>query len=312
MITAPILKTLDQSKRILIAGAGGGYDIFGGIPLFFELNELGKEVHLANYSFTNLKKLPFAEPEESAPSLFQVFEDSSAEERYCPEAWLARWLRVETGKKLPIWCFEQTGVKPLQQAYKYLIDHLKLDTIILIDGGIDSILRGDESSIGTPAEDMTSLYTVQSVDVPTKLISCVGFGAELRDGICHEQALDRIAELTRVGAFLGTSSLVNQTDIGQKYRSAVEYVFEKQSEVRRSHIHSVIIEAMDGNYGQIADNVWISPLLTMYWFFSLPEVADTHLFLAEIGWTEGLLEVVRYLEGLRTEVNVRGKSRIPI
>jgi hypothetical protein len=38
--------------------------------------------------------------------------------------------------------------------YQVLKDLLNLDTIILVDGGVDVVLRGDEKRIGTPVEDM--------------------------------------------------------------------------------------------------------------------------------------------------------------
>jgi len=72
-----------------------------------------------------------------------------------------------------------------------------------VDGGIDALLRGDESALGTPAEDMTSLCAVSRLEVPTKVLTCFAMGGEMRDGICHAQAFDRIGELTRLGGFLG-------------------------------------------------------------------------------------------------------------
>src|SRR5215813_13067490 len=50
-LNLPILDQLPDSKSILISGAGGGFDIFVGLPLYFTLKALGKTVHLANYSF---------------------------------------------------------------------------------------------------------------------------------------------------------------------------------------------------------------------------------------------------------------------
>ena len=43
---------LDKSKNILIVGCGGGYDIFCGLDLFFNLRKMGKKVVLGNYTFT--------------------------------------------------------------------------------------------------------------------------------------------------------------------------------------------------------------------------------------------------------------------
>src|SRR5512139_823442 len=50
-LNLPILDRLAGCKSILIAGAGGGFDVFAGLPIYFALREAGCTVHLANYSF---------------------------------------------------------------------------------------------------------------------------------------------------------------------------------------------------------------------------------------------------------------------
>src|SRR5262249_12870118 len=150
------------------------------------------------------------------------------------------------GERFDVWGFDKTGVRPLARAYQHLVEHLKLDAIVLLDGGIDAILRGDESSIGTPAEDLTSLAAVMSVDVPTKIVACVGLGAEIRDGICHEQVFARIAELTRAGGYLGSSSLVLGDAWADLYADAVTFAFQNQEQQRKSHIHNVVTAATAG------------------------------------------------------------------
>jgi hypothetical protein len=39
-------------------------------------------------------------------------------------------------------------VRPLLESYQALVKHLAIDGIILIDGGVDSLLHGDETQIG--------------------------------------------------------------------------------------------------------------------------------------------------------------------
>jgi hypothetical protein len=45
---------LKKAKRVLVAGAGGGFDVYAGLPLAVALSEAGREVHLANLPFTAL------------------------------------------------------------------------------------------------------------------------------------------------------------------------------------------------------------------------------------------------------------------
>ena len=49
----PILDQLSACKSLLIAGIGGGFDIFCGLPIYYELKKRGKNVHLANFSFSD-------------------------------------------------------------------------------------------------------------------------------------------------------------------------------------------------------------------------------------------------------------------
>jgi hypothetical protein len=42
MFTLPFFSILEPSERILIAGAGGGFDLFCGLPLYFALQASGK------------------------------------------------------------------------------------------------------------------------------------------------------------------------------------------------------------------------------------------------------------------------------
>lgn len=57
LFTSPLLERLASARHILIAGGGGGFDVFSGLPLYFRLRELGKTVTLANLSFTHLEAL---------------------------------------------------------------------------------------------------------------------------------------------------------------------------------------------------------------------------------------------------------------
>ena len=182
---------------------------------------------------------------------------------------------------------------------------------MLIDGGIDLILRGDEISIGTPSEDLTSLAAVAQLEVPAR-IACLGLGAEIRDGIAHEQVFARIAELTRAGGYLGADALVAATPRGQLYARAHDYVTSHQATRKQSHVHKVVRAAMAGEYGAIAPHVWLSPLLAMYWWFELGAVADSHCFLDQLRGTQSIWEVAARIERARALFQIQPRTQIPI
>ena len=58
------------------------------------------------------------------------------------------------GIQAPVYAFEKIGIRPLKQAYDHLIEILSIDTVVLVDGGTDSLMLGDEEELGTPREDM--------------------------------------------------------------------------------------------------------------------------------------------------------------
>ncbi|GAB3153567.1 hypothetical protein GCM10027290_46570 [Micromonospora sonneratiae] len=57
LATPPLFAALGKARNVLIAGAGGGFDIYAGLPLAVALLDAGTRVHLANLSFTQLELL---------------------------------------------------------------------------------------------------------------------------------------------------------------------------------------------------------------------------------------------------------------
>src|SRR5690242_10237970 len=95
----PFLSQLEQANTVLFAGAGGGFDIFAGLPLYFWLRSVGKTVHLANLSFT---EIGFCEGDRPVPSLLRVVAETPGPTNYFPEVHLARWL-ANQGDSIPIY-----------------------------------------------------------------------------------------------------------------------------------------------------------------------------------------------------------------
>lgn len=309
MFGPSLLARLGNPRRILLAGCGGGYDILGAVPL---LHALGGdvEIELASLSFSYLNGLE-AEQDREHPNLYRVTAAAATERVYCPEAWLARWLDETRGRAHAIWSFDKTGVRPLARAYRALVERHALDAVVLLDGGIDALLRGDEASLGTPSEDLTSLAAATALGIPCAL-ACVGMTAELRDGIAHAQVFERIAELARANAYWGASALVPHTPAADAYCAAVEYVFAGQMHQKRSHVCSVVTRALGGEFGAPAPDIWLSPLASMYWFFDAAEVARSHQFLADLHATDSIWEVAARVEAARKQLQIRARSVIPI
>ena len=95
-----------------------------------------------------------------------------------------------------------TGAEPLSENYQIPVNYLNLDGILEIDGGVDSLMRGDEEEKGTVIEDTTSHYAVNQLQgVPMRMLACIGLGAE--QDISYAQVSENIAALIKSGGFFG-------------------------------------------------------------------------------------------------------------
>lgn len=295
-LNLPILHLLDGVERILVAGAGGGFDVFCGLPIYFTLRDMGKQVHLANLTFSPFELVPhWAENLESFPESENVVGVSGTVQTltpYFPEGYLAQWLQEQYDDPVTVYMFNKTGGIPLRVAYKALAEALDLEAIVLVDGGIDSLMRGDEYRTGTILEDSLSILAACHTDVPVKILSAIGFGTEVEEDIAHYQALENMAALIKADGFLGSCSLIKQMTAFQRYEAAARYVFEQAMHIR-SRINTRIIPAVHGEFGDVRmydeghPDVLLSPLMAIYWFFDADVVHGQSLLMEElaVSWT---------------------------
>ena len=197
---------------------------------------------------------------------------------------------------MPIYCFSRTGPKWLAEAYRLLVELHKIDTIILVDGGTDSLMRGDEEDLGTPQEDMTSIAAVNQVQAARKMLVCLGFGIDAFHGVCHAHVLEGVAELIHTGGYLGAFSLMQEMPEVQRFREATEYAL-KQMPDRQSIVCTSVLSALEGRFGDFhrtdrtsGSRLFINPLMALYWCFRLEQVASRVLYL------EGMRDIASWAE----------------
>lgn len=313
--TSPLFERLQHAEHVLIAGAGGGFDVFSGLPLYFRLRELGKRVSLANLSFTRLEAV---EGRTLAPGLVEVDGHTMGPAHYFPEGLLSRWFQLR-GEHVPIFCFERAGVVPLRVAYEALREKLGFDTVVLVDGGTDILMRGDEAGLGTPAEDITSLATVDSLPLRDKLVVCLGFGVDFHHGVCHAHFLESVAALGKQGGYLGVTALLPPMPEVALYRDAVDYVCHRMPRAP-SIVSLSVVTAIEGEYGDVhrtertrGSTLWINPLMSMYWAFDLGAVARRCLYLETLRETQTMWDVSARIEAFRnTHEPLRPWMAIPV
>ncbi len=314
-LNLPILERLKRCKSVLIAGMGGGFDIFCGLPIYFELRRRDQEVHLANYSFSDV--IYFEGGKRLTDTLVGLTAEVPGFALDFPELHLARWFQEACNEAVTIWSFHKTGTCTLLKNYRALTEHLAIDGILLIDGGVDSLMRGDEAATGTLIEDAISLFVVNELaEVKTRLLGTVGLGAE--QDIAYAHVLENIARLTEAGGFLGACSLTPQMEAYQAYEEALLYVQTQECQ-EPSVINSSVVSAVQGHYGDYhltsktkGSSLWISPLLPIYWFFDLVTVAQHNLYLSQLRHTETFMDAVRAYTRCAPLLPRRPPMRIPL
>ncbi len=312
----PALELLKDRRGVLVAGAGGGFDVYCGLPIYFALRRLGVPVHLGSLTFTLLPLVSMAE--EPLPGLLGVTAASTCSSYYFPEGQLARWLKERRGEDVTIWCFSKTGVRPLAEKYRYLIDRLGLDALVLVDGGVDSLLRGDETELGTPVEDMTSLAAAGTLSLPLKILACTALGAEKADDISHSQVFEAIAALSAGGDLLGGTLLTREMPEGREFIEAGLHGIEN-TRPRGSVIVSSMISALEGRFGDYhamertrGSELWINPLMPLYWFFRMEGVVRRNLYLPRLLETMEIGQVLSAIKGFRLDHMPRPPVAIPL
>jgi len=289
ILQPPLLTRLLSADRILIAGAGGGFDVYAGLPIALALRSAGKDVHLANLSFSHLYGLDA--DVWLAPDLAAIRPDTSSAETYFPERTLARWLRLH---RMPdtVWAFASVGVQPLREAYRALTAHLDIDAILLVDGGTDILMRGDEAGLGTPEEDMASLGAVAGLDtVAERLVACLGFGIDAYHGVNHALVLENLAALAQNGGYLGAFSIPRDSREGALYLDAVAHAQAAFPE-HPSIVQGSVAAALRGEFGDVRftdrtrnSQLFVNPLMTLYFGVTVAALADRHLYLDRIEHT---------------------------
>lgn len=312
----PFFERLRDCKRILLAGAGGGFDIFCGLPLYFALRRRGCEVHLANLSFSRLPVLA----DDPCP-VFKVEPSTEGSPSYFPERSLSEWFALEHGEDVPIWAFAKSGVQPLRRAYELVLAQTGADAIVLVDGGTDSLMRGDESGLGTPAEDMSTIAAVHGLDAalaPTRLLVSVGFGVDTYHGVAHADVLEAIAAIDQAGGYLGVFPLLRGMPEVERYREACEYVFQATPE-RPSIVNLSILSAIDGEFGDHhrtertrGSELFINPLMSLVFAFELGPLARRVQYLDALEHTQTIFEISAVLEGVRNARGSRPRRNIPL
>ena len=309
----PFFQATSASQNILLAGAGGGFDIVSGLPLYFFFRSLGKNVVLANLSFSALN---FSNSKEVCSGTYRV-DDDSQELPYFPEKFILDWLRAERGEQASMYAFsDQMGVRPLAAAYAEIIKIHQIDTVILVDGGTDSLMFGDETRVGTIIEDACSIVAVSQQSNIKTYLAAIGLGVE--HDFNHHACLENIATLTKHNQFLGNVAVTQSMPEGKAFLHLVEYL-NQQMPLHRSIVMNSIASAVRGDFGDLhftqrtkETPQFISPLMNIYWFFELQGIYQSLGFAQDILHSETKADIVQAYQHYRQSISLRAERQIPL
>ncbi|WP_030247417.1 DUF1152 domain-containing protein [Streptomyces sp. NRRL S-350] len=306
LLQPPLITRLLASDRILIAGAGGGFDVYAGLPLALALRAADKEVHLANLSFSDLYGLP--QEVWTEPDLAMIGPDTPAPGGYFPERTLARWLNRH-GMPDTVWAFPKVGVQPLREAYRALVGRLGVDAVLLVDGGTDILMRGDEAGLGTPEEDMASLAAVAGLtEVPERLVACLGFGIDAYHGVNHTLVLENLAALDRAGGYLGAFSIPRDSREAVLYLDAVEHARAAFPE-HPSIVNGSVAAALRGEFGNVrftertnGSDLFVNPLMAVYFGVTVEALAAENRYLDRLEHTVLIRQIATAIARFQDEL----------
>jgi hypothetical protein len=321
MLNLPISinKKLEGANNILIVGAGGGSDVLCGLPLYYTFLKQGKKVHLANLTHTDYKTIAnHADPIILDSVLLGATSTIKTPSTNYVEGYLSQYFKVALNQDHIVWMLNRTHVQELRKSFERLVEHLKIDAIILVDGGIDSIMHGDEDGSGTMFEDTLTLAATKDLAIP-KILACIGFGTEAEEGLNHYRALENISNIIKQGGFYGNCALVDYMNSFKFYKAACEYIWSQPGH-KRSHISTRIIPAAQGEFGNVhiyheGENepieICINPLMNLYWFFEADAAVYNNQIITHIEGLPTFYETIQAAVPRIKQIKTRSREPLP-
>lgn len=280
-------------KRIFLTGCGGGFDFVHGMLLYPVLRSMGKEVTIGSYSFGDPTKIGDADTvfHEGQALAKRVTAASTPSAHYGPEVHICAFLDQKYPEDAPhsmyAYYARAFSVPVLTRLYSKIVAENEVDAVVLVDGGSDSLMRGDEEGLGDPVEDCVSVTAVADLKgLHSKILISVGLGCDRFNQVSDAASLRAIAELTQAGGFLGAIALEPETPASLFYRQCLEHIYANQS--FRSILAGAIAAAIEGEHGAGCTTQWLAgrvspgqlflwPLMAMLWAFDVNKVAERSL-----------------------------------
>ena len=264
-------------RTVLIAGCGGGFDFLHGLLLWPFLRRLGKQVVIGSCSWgdpellTGDVEVVFS---EDGSDVKRVTARTSYHPSYAPEVHLAAFLDEREPEEAPhaVYAYNARDFScpVLTRFFRQVVTEDGVDAILLVDGGSDSLMAGDEAGLGDPVEDAVSLASAASLsEVAVRILLSVGLGLDRHNGVSDAASLRAISEITARGGFLGALALEPTQPGVEFYRDLTGFFTDRHAV--RSVVPGVILDVLDGGTG--SGSLLLNPLMGILWAFDVEVVA---------------------------------------
>ncbi len=186
-----------------------------------------------------------------------------------------------------VWTFNgNRGGRCITDGLKNLIKRYGIQQVILVDGGTDSLMKGDEEELGTQFEDMLSMaglsqavleIATDSVDGDSHIdmyLYTLGYNIDSVHHVTNESVDANILEAIKDGGFRGAYHILNDPLAAGQYRETFMACYPASS-----WINSLVTAGLIGLRPDTTPD-WIleirgksllpiSPIMGLYWAFDL-------------------------------------------
>ncbi|MBL8922730.1 MAG: DUF1152 domain-containing protein [Myxococcaceae bacterium] len=316
-----------EIRTVLLAGCGGGFDFVHGLMLWPALRRMGKTIVVGSYSFGDPAAIRGGEVVfgEDGVIAKRVDARALASPSYGPEVHAAAFLDARYPADAPhsIYAYyaRDFTVARLTALYQTLIRRHEVDAVVLVDGGSDSLMAGDEEGLGDPIEDAVSIATVAGLEgLQAKLLLAIGVGADRFNHVSDAATLRAIAELSRQGGYLGALGLDPAGELVGTYRALLDHLDRHHS--FRSVLAGSILAAADGYFGgaelppRLASRVapgelFLWPLMSTLFGFDVEKVAARSRIASWVAGARSVQEQLSAVLEARAAIGLRPVEDLP-
>ncbi|KAH3760131.1 cell surface glycoprotein [Pelomyxa schiedti] len=261
--------------------------------LYPELMRMKKRVVIGSYSFGDPDRI-----QGNSEVFFQhqkalvkkVTAQSEGDWHYAPEINICAFLDEKFPESAPHFIYAYYArsftVSLLSKLYLKFIDEHSIDAFVIIDGGSDSLMRGNEAGLGDPLEDAVSVATVALLPgIKLKILLTIGLGCDRFNTVSDASSFRAIAELTRDGGFMGCFSIEPDSFSDQFLQEASEL--------------------------QLKESLFLWPLMAIFWAFDPVAVARRSLTIQWIQDSETVADMQKSFFHNRASIKVLPVEHLP-